>query len=61
MVAVAVLNVLVVLGNEIVAVIKVLLVVGEELLSVTVAEMFMAVREGVIDVDVIIGVRDLVV
>lgn len=55
MVAVAVLNVLAVFGNEAVVVIKVLLVMGEELLSVTIAEMFVAVRE----VEVMIGVRDL--
>lgn len=56
--AVAVLNVLAVGGNEAVVVIE-KLVTGEELLLVTVAEMFVAVRERVIEVEVITGLRGL--
>lgn len=54
--AVAVLNVLAVGGNEAVVVIE-KLVTGEELLWVTVAEMFAAVRKGVIEAEVITGLR----
>lgn len=59
MAAVAALNVLAGLGSEVVVVIKGLPGMGEELLSVAVAGIFAAVREGVIEVEVVTGVRDL--
>lgn len=59
-VAVVVLNVLTLFGNEVVVVIKGLLVVGEALLSVTVViKVFLVVREGVVaEVDTTVGVGD---